>query len=88
MEEMCPRCHEQKVTKSNTGNVARHAGLVGMLIANSAASYSCLSCGKIPLSEFSDDFQSAVKRKRIFSVLGAVAIFVAVVVFLFAMELR
>ena len=87
MEQMCPRCHEQQVTKSNTSNVARHAGLIGMLIANSAASYSCQNCGKIPLTEFPDEFQSAIKRKRTFSVLGAVGIFVLLIVLLFAREM-
>ncbi len=62
------------------------AGLVGLLIANAAASYNCTSCGKIPLSEFPEEFQSAVKRKRLFSVLGAIGVFIAVIALLFFMQ--
>ena len=87
MEQFCPRCHEQQVQKSSTSNVGRHAGLIGMLIVNSTASYSCPNCGKIPLAEFPEDFQSGIKRKRMFSILGAVGIFVLVIVLLFAKEL-
>ncbi len=81
MEQLCPKCHEQYVVKSGTGSVGRYAGLVGMLIANSTASYQCPNCGKIPVSEFPDEFQSSVKKKRLFSVLGAVAILVLVLAF-------
>ncbi len=87
MEQHCPRCHEQQVQKSSTSNVGRHAGLIGMLIVNSAASYSCPNCGKIPLAEFPDDFQSTIKRKRTLSILGAVGVVVLVIVLLFAREL-
>ncbi len=87
MEQLCPRCYEQQVHKSSTSNIGRHAGLIGSLIANSAASYNCPTCGKIPLAEFPEEFQSGIKRKRIFSILGAVAIFVLVIVFVFAREL-
>lgn len=87
MEQLCPRCHEQQVEKSNTANVARHAGLIGVLIANSAASYSCPACGKIPLAEFPEEFQSWVKRKRTLSILGAVGVFALVIVLLFVWEI-
>ncbi|MCP4646501.1 MAG: hypothetical protein GY852_02045 [bacterium] len=87
MEQFCPRCHEQQVNKSNAGNVGRHAGLIGILIANSATSYSCPNCGKIPLVEFPEEFQSSIKRKRIFSILGAVGVFVLLIVLLFVREL-
>ncbi len=87
MEQLCPRCHEQQVYKSNTGSVGRYAGLIGLLIANSTASYNCPTCGKISLEEFPEEFQSGIKRKRIFSILGAVAIFVLVIAFVFAREL-
>jgi len=81
MEQLCPRCYEQNVIKSAAGSVGRYAGLVGVLIANSTASYQCPNCGKIPISEFPDEFQSSVKKKRLFSVLGAVAILVLIVAF-------
>ena len=87
MEQYCPRCHEQQVQKSSTSNIGRHAGLIGMLIANSAASYNCPNCGKIPLTEFPDDFQSSIKRKRTLSILGAVGVFVLLIALLFAREL-
>lgn len=79
MEQSCPRCQEKTVTKSSNTSAARHAGLIGMLIAGAAASYTCPACGKIPLGEFPDEFQSSVKRKRVFSVLGAAAILVVLV---------
>jgi len=81
MQQMCPRCHEQYVIKSGISNAGRYAGLVGVLVANSTASYQCPSCGKIPMSEFPDEFQSDVKKKRTLSVIGAVAILVLVVAF-------
>jgi transposase-like protein len=81
MQQMCPRCHEQYVIKSGISNVGRYAGLVGVLVANSTASYQCPSCGKIPISEFPEEFQSNVKKKRMLSILGAVVILVLVVVF-------
>ncbi len=87
MEQFCPRCHEQQVQKSGVSNIGRHAGLIGMLIANSAASYSCSNCGKIPLTEFPEDFQSGIKRKRILSILGAVGVVVLLIALLFAREL-
>lgn len=87
MEQLCPRCHEQQVHKSSTSNVGRHAGLIGLLIANSAASYNCPACGKIPLAEFPEEFQSGIKRKRMFSVLGAVGVVVLIIALLFAREL-
>lgn len=87
MEQLCPRCYEQQVFKSSTANISRHAGLIGLLIANSTASYNCPTCGKIPLEEFPEEFQSGIKRKRILSILGAVAIFALVIGFLFAREL-
>ncbi|HPJ27801.1 MAG TPA: hypothetical protein PLM22_02630 [Candidatus Sabulitectum sp.] len=87
MEQLCPRCNQNNVTRSSTSAaVGRSAGLVGLLIANAAASYNCTSCGKIPLSEFPEEFQSAVKRKRLFSVLGAIGVFLAVIVLLFFMQ--
>lgn len=86
MEQYCPRCSENQVTKSSSTGAARHAGLVGMLVANAAASYNCPQCGKIPLSEFPEEFQADVKRKRMFSVLGAVGVFIAVIVLLFFLQ--
>lgn len=86
MEQYCPRCNENQVSKSATHGAARSAGLVGMLVANAAASYTCPQCGKIPLAEFPEEFQSTVKRKRVFSVLGAVGVFLAVIVLLFVMQ--
>ena len=88
MEQFCPRCHEQQVHKSSTSNVGRYAGLIGLLIVNSSASYNCPTCGKIPLAEFPEEFQSTIKRKRVFAVLGAVGIFVLVIIFLFVLELK
>jgi transposase-like protein len=79
LEQTCPRCHQNNVAKSSGSTAARHAGLLGILVANAATSYSCPACGKIPLGEFADEFQSSVKRKRILSVLGAVAILIAIV---------
>lgn len=87
VEQLCPRCNQNNVTRSSTSAaVGRSAGLVGLLIANAAASYNCTSCGKIPLAEFPEEFQAAVKRKRLFSVLGAIGIFLAVIVLLFFMQ--
>jgi predicted RNA-binding Zn-ribbon protein involved in translation (DUF1610 family) len=87
MEQYCPRCNDSQVSRSSAANIGRAGGLVGMLIANAAASYSCTKCGKIPLAEFPEEFQSTVKRKRVFSVLGAAGIFLVVIVFLIYMEL-
>ncbi len=87
MEQLCPRCHEQQVAKSSTSNVTRQAGLVGLLIARSVSSYNCPACGKIPLAEFPEEFQSGVKKKRLFSILGAVGVFALVIVLLFVREL-
>lgn len=87
MEQFCPRCHEQQVQKSGTSNIGRHAGLLGMLVANSTASYSCPNCGKIPLAEFPEEFQSGIRRKRIFSILGVVGVVVLVIALLFVREL-
>jgi phage FluMu protein Com len=84
MEQLCPRCFEKNVVKSTTGSAARYAGLVGTLIANSTASYQCPNCGKIPISEFPDEFQAHVKKKRVLSVLGAVGILVVVLALLVA----
>lgn len=87
MEQNCPRCYENKVVKSaSSAAVGRSAGLVGLLVANAAAAYTCPRCGKIPLSEFPEEFQAGVRRKRIFSVLGAVGVFLAVIVLLFFMQ--
>ncbi|MCD4708052.1 MAG: CpXC domain-containing protein [Candidatus Sabulitectum sp.] len=87
MEQLCPRCHEQQVAKSSTSNAGRHAGLIGLLIANSAASYNCPACGKIPLAEFPEEFQSGVKRKRTLSILGAAGVFALIIVLLFVREM-
>ena len=87
MEQYCPRCNESQVTKStSSAAVGRSAGLIGVLIANAAASYNCPKCGKIPLAEFPEEFQSGVKRKRAFSVLGAIGILIAVVVVLLMIQ--
>lgn len=87
MEQYCPRCGVSQITKSSTSTaVGRSAGLVGLLVANAAASYNCPSCGKIPLAEFPEEFQSGVKRKRVFSVLGAIGIFLAAIVLIFLMN--
>ena len=84
MEQYCPRCNESQVTKSsNTSTAGRSAGLIGVLIANAATSYSCPKCGKIPLAEFPEEFQSGVKRKRVLSILGAIGVFLAVIVLLY-----
>ena len=80
MDQYCPRCHEQKVFRSNTGSYGRYGGLAGMLIANSISSYQCPTCGKIPITEFPEEFQAGVKRKRVFSILGAIGIVVLVAV--------
>jgi len=66
--------------------VGRSAGLIGVLIANAAASYNCPKCGKIPLSEFPEEFQSGVKRKRILSVIGAIGIFIGVMILLYIIQ--
>lgn len=87
MEQLCPRCHERQVAKSGTSNVTRHAGLLGLLIANSAASYHCPNCGKIPLAEFPEEFQSGVKKKRTFMIAGAVLLFVVIIALIGAAEL-
>lgn len=87
MEQFCPRCYEQQVNRSSTGTVGRHAGLIGMLIVNSVASYNCPTCGKIPLTEFPEEFQSGIKRKRLFSILGGLGVFVLLIALLFAREL-
>ena len=87
MEQYCPRCHESQVARSsNSAVVGRSAGLVGYLVANAAASYSCPACGKIPLAEFPEEFQSGVKRKRMFSILGAVGVFLAAIILLFVIQ--
>ena len=86
MEQYCPRCNENKVTKSSAAAVGRSAGLVGLLVANAAAAYSCSRCGKIPLAEFPEEFQSSVRRKRVLSIAGAVGVLMAVIVLLFLME--
>jgi len=86
MEQYCPRCNENQVSRSASSNIGRVGGLAGMLIANAAASYNCSSCGRIPLTEFPEEFQSAVKRKRVYSALGAAGIFLLVIVLLVFME--
>ena len=87
MEQFCPRCHEQQVYKSAASNVGRHTGLIGLLIVNSAASYNCPVCGKIPLAEFPEEFQSNIKRIRLFSIIGAVGVVIIVLALLFARKL-
>lgn len=87
MEQFCPRCNESQVSKSaRSSAVGRSAGLIGVLIANAAASYNCPKCGKIPLSEFPEEFQSGVKRKRILSVIGAIGIFIGVMILLYIIQ--
>lgn len=87
MEQYCPRCNESLVSKStSSAAVGRSAGLIGVLISNAAASYNCPKCGKIPLSEFPEEFQSGVKRKRVFSILGAIGILIAVVALLYIIQ--
>ncbi len=87
MEQYCPRCHEQQVFKASHSNVARHAGLLGMLIASSAASYSCPTCGKIALAEFPEEFQSSIKKKRTFMIVGAALLLVGIIAAMAFLEL-
>lgn len=86
MDQLCPRCSENNVTKENNRSAAAAAGLVGAMVASAAASYKCPRCGKIPLSEFPEEFQSQVRRKRVFMVVGAVGIFVAAMVLLVLLQ--
>ncbi len=85
MDQICPRCNSAQVTKTKANGVHRAGGLLGLLIAQAIVGYNCPTCGSIPLNEFSDDFQSGVKRKRIMLIAGAlllVAVVLGLLVFL------
>ncbi|PIE53224.1 hypothetical protein CSA37_02455 [Candidatus Fermentibacteria bacterium] len=82
MDQICPRCNENTVVKEKSRSAAAAAGLVGSMIASAVKAYKCPSCGKIRLSEFPDEFQARVKRKRIFSALGAVGVLIVLFVLL------
>lgn len=84
MDQICPRCNSAQVTKTAANGVHRAGGLLGLLIAQAIVGYNCPTCGSIPLNEFSDDFQSSVKKKRALLIAGAIVLIIAVLgVFVF-----
>lgn len=87
MEQICPRCNSAQVTKTAANGVHRAGGLLGFLIAQAIVGYNCPTCGSIPLSEFSDDFQSGVKRKRAMLIAGALLLIVVIFGVLVFLEL-
>jgi len=87
MDQICPRCNSAQVTKTQANGVHRAGGLLGLLIAQAIVGYNCPTCGSIPLNEFSDDFQSGIKRKRILFIVGALLLVVVLLGLLVFLEL-
>lgn len=81
MDYACPRCGKGVQRKSS--RVAGAAGgLVGVLIFSAFAPFHCEACGKIPLSEFPADVRGRSRMRSVGLILGAVAVFVAVIALL------
>jgi hypothetical protein len=85
MKYTCPRC--QGMVQRKSSRVAGAAGgVAGALIFAAVAPLHCETCGNIPLREFPPEVRSQARLRSVLMVLGAVILFVVVIVVLVALK--
>jgi hypothetical protein len=81
----CPHC-EKPVTRQAGGRLARAFGLVGVLISYAFAKYECAEHGALERKDFSPEIQSKMRMGSMGFIIGAVVLFIGVIVALVALQ--
>lgn len=82
----CPHC-QQPVTRQAGGPISRAFGLVGILISYAFAEYECAEHGPLARAEFPPEIQSKMRMGSMGFAIGAVVLFVGVIVALVALNM-
>jgi hypothetical protein len=76
MAYKCPKCGGA-ASRNHSGTAQAAAGLVGALIYMAFAGLSCVKCGKLQRSEFSDDDRGTMLRNSVLMFVGAFVLLAA-----------
>jgi hypothetical protein len=79
MAYSCPRCGGP-VKRQGSAVAGATGGMVGALLSSAFGSFECESCGKIPRKEFPEDVRQKMMLNSLLMVVGAIALFVVVIV--------
>ena len=83
----CPRCKAEGTdTEVQRNSNFRGGGLIGMLIVMAFSGFACPTHGPIPRSEFAPEDRGAMIRNSILMVVGAIVVFILLIVFLVAVN--
>ena len=81
----CPQC-QKPVTRQAGGALSRAFGLVGVLISYAFAKYECAEHGPLERKDFPPEIQSKMRMGSMGFIIGAVVLFIAVIVALVALN--
>lgn len=81
----CPHC-QKPVTRQAGGRLARAFGLVGVLISYAFAKYECAEHGALERKDFPPEIQSKMRMGSMGFAIGAVVLFVVLIIALVALN--
>lgn len=85
MAYKCPKCGGV-ASRSHSGTAQAAAGLVGALVYMAFAGLSCMKCGKLQRSEFSEDDRGTMARNSVLLVVGALVLLAACIGLIVALD--
>ncbi|MBS1151729.1 MAG: hypothetical protein H6Q89_3427 [Myxococcaceae bacterium] len=85
MAYKCPKCGGV-ASRAHSPTAQQAAGLVGALIYMAFAGLSCVKCGKLQRSEFSDEDRGTMVRNSVLLFVGGLVLLAACVGLLIAIN--